>query len=169
MVARTFILFSITAIILAGFVWLAPLNMVLKARGYSPEQITAMKTAVEPQPGPATTPAPAEQTEARTDAPADSSSDAQKTTASAATDATTQQQPQKAEQTTVPTPPPRQFVSTSTVNVRAGQGTDNATVGQLKPRTVVTVVAEPSGDWMKVKAGEVTGWVYRPLFERRAK
>lgn len=167
MVARTLILFTLTALILIAFVWLAPLDVMLKARGYSPEQITAMKTAAEPQPGP---PCPAGENNSPTTG-TDTQTSPENTQAGrresqpAEPENTDTNTVAKAEETGNAAPPPRKFVSTATINVRAGQGTDTDVVGQLEPRTVVTVVEEPSGKWMKIKTDSVTGWVYKPLFE----
>ncbi len=166
MVARTLFLIAITALVLVGFIWLAPLDVVLSARSYTPEQIATVKQAIAL----ADTPAASGNAKPTTaNEPASTPAAAEPETA-----ANNQQEVAAPDQTTTPaTPaatqpaPARKFVATDTINVRAGQGTDTDVVGQLEPKTVVTVLQDPEGDWMQIEAEAITGWVYKPLFERQ--
>ena len=59
----------------------------------------------------------------------------------------------------------RELVATSNVNLRAGQGTEYGKYGKIKRGETVTVVDDPGGDWVRVEAGKLRGWAYRPLFK----
>lgn len=185
MVLRTIFLIAVTALVIAGFVFMAPLDVLLSARGYTPDQIATVKQAVAPDtdagdtsntlPGStnSASDAPANVT-SNTDSPAPEPLAATGSQDSAtATDSKpnigTQKQPASdaTQPQEVPAPTERKFVSTDTINVRAGQGTDTEVVGQFGPGTIVTVLEDPEGDWMKVEGDSTTGWVYKPLFERQ--
>ncbi len=155
----------ITPVILAvlatlGFLWFEPLGLVLGARGYSAQDITAMKAATEPQPD-----VPCLQASPAQNVPQGNNTETRLPRAEQAPET---ELPATAPEPENPSPPPaRKIIATATVNMRAGQGTDTAVVGQIKPQEVVTVVADPEGDWLKVQAASATGWVYRPLFDKR--
>lgn len=52
------------------------------------------------------------------------------------------------------------YVSVSSLNVRSGPGTDNPVVGMLKLNQVVkAVIQNDQEDWMKITAGEISGYV----------
>lgn len=164
MSARVIAPILLAAITAIAFLWLAPLDMILGVRGYSTQDVQAMKAATQPQPD-----VPCEQGASNTPGQQTSSRDESD---SYAGDLDTDDAPAvvaKAQDEAVePAPPPaRKIIATATVNVRAGQGTNYQVVGQFKPQEVVTVVEDPEGDWLKVQGDSVTGWVYRPLFDRR--
>ena len=177
MVARTLFLIAVTAAVIISFVWLVPLDVVLNARGYSPEQIATVKQMRSPQAAAigvagsvneaqtpqAGQPQSSPQAPAQTKSSENTASEKQaQTNAPVAATAEPNTDDNAAKTKAAPT---RQFVATDTINVRAGQGTDTDVVGQFGPRTVVTVLQDPDGDWMKVEANNVSGWVYKPLFE----
>lgn len=166
MVARTLILIFVTALVLIGFVFMAPLEVVLKARGYTPEQISQVKALQNPTDVTTNAITKPDEPEAGPEPKASKSDDqtaalAVSNSQEAGNTAAREAQPE----TPAAPPQPRQFVATDTINVRAGQGTDTDVVGQLAPKTLVTVLDNPDGDWMKVQASDVSGWVYKPLFE----
>lgn len=176
MVARTLILIIITALVLVGFVFLAPLDVLLRARGYTPEQITTVKQAFAPPvstairadaPAPPVVNSEPEQPAAATTKPITQEQSA----ATTPEDVKVADENKLAEQAPAPVPaepaPARQFVATDTINVRSGQGTDTDVVGQLEPKTLVTVLQDPAGDWMQVESDSLSGWVYKPLFEAK--
>jgi len=177
MVARTIILIIVTALVLVGFIFLAPLDVILKARGYTPTQIATVKEAFAPEktaPGTAnaalgaSSPTQAASNK-NTGNKLEDKPQSKEPLPKAAPDssANNASKPAALEPQPEPAPAPaRKFVATDTINVRAGQGTDTSVVGKLEPKSVVEVLEDPDGDWMKVTSGSVTGWVYKPLFER---
>lgn len=49
-------------------------------------------------------------------------------------------------------------VTTATLNMRSGPGTNNSIVGKFNQGAKFTVLSQ-SGDWLKVQSGNTTGWV----------
>ena len=56
-------------------------------------------------------------------------------------------------------------VTTDNVNVRSGPGTDYEVIGQVHQNTKITIIDE-LGDWYKVKASNVEGWVTKEFVQR---
>lgn len=79
--------------------------------------------------------------------------------------------------TVAPTPIPTEPTATPQVlrvavdrlNLRAGPGTDQAVVATLERAAEVRLLGETSGSgeetWVKVRAGDVEGWIYRAFLE----
>ena len=155
---------AITVLIAAAVTWLLPLDIILGARGYSAQESAAMHAATQPQPDVPCTP---EDSQTNENSQANVGNESSSAPDYAAEPPVTTQASSATEPKESTSPPARKIVATSTVNVRAGQGTNFDIVGQFKPQEVVTVVEDPDGDWLKVKGDSVSGWVYRPLFERR--
>ncbi len=55
-------------------------------------------------------------------------------------------------------------VTTDNVNVRSGPGTDYEVIGQVHQNTKITIIDE-LGDWYKVKASNVEGWVTKEFVQ----
>lgn len=157
--ARILSFILVTALIFLAVIWLVPLNWVLTARGYSSQEIIAMQATNQPQPDPVCEPRAAQQSasDGADYSPSgyDLSGDPQALDSAPETAAASKPAPA------------HKIVATAIVNVREGAGTDTPVVGQFQPQEVVTVVEDPDGDWLKVKGDRVTGWVYRPLFDKR--
>lgn len=165
----TRVILPIVLALLVAFaaLWLAPLSLVLAVRGYSPQDVIAMTASTQPQPDIVCEP----------DEPADSETTNTKSSAANAQNIpTTPQRTQSAPSTDAPKtqetsaqdkPTQPKMVATATVNVRAGQSTDTDVVGQIEPQEEVTVLEDPAGEWLKVEGKTTSGWVYRPLLEKR--
>lgn len=169
--ARILSFIFIAVVIAVAVVWLVPLDTVLSARGFSAQEIIAMKSVNEPQPDAPCLEAGGSQTEdtgAGQDLAQSYSGEYNpNATPPPQTQASPERAPNPAPEPDPAPPPARKIVATATVNVRAGAGTNFNVVGQFNPREVVTVVEDPDGDWLKVKGDAVTGWVYRPLFDKK--
>lgn len=183
MVARALIIVLVNAAFLIGVLWYMPIEGLLSARGYTPEQIEALKstgpeapTPIPPPgmmrqsgdtPGAESTPAPAESAPAEAKpVPAESVTAPQPAQASRpeGEPATAQTAPAKPAEKAEPAPP-QQLTATATINVRAGKSTQHRVVGQVESGDVVTVIEDPGGDWIRIEHGPTRGWAYRPLFE----
>lgn len=165
MLARVFIIIVVNAAFFAAVLWLVPIEGLLSARGYTSDQIAALQAAStdEPESGTATTvpqtgPSPADSKQLPTQNLADQAA----SPAAAARDSQTGSATNGAATDAAPL---SRLAATDTVNVRAGQGTNHAVVGQVSPGDVVTVLKDPGGDWVLIQHGELRGWTYRPLFE----
>lgn len=173
MLARVLIIVAVNAAFFVAVLWYVPVEGILAARGYTPAQISALKTAGESEtdkapadnqasgtpPGDDTAQATAQQ------APENGEQDSQ---APQQTQARTATDDGNGESTDQSARPPR-LVATDTINVRAGQGTDHDVVGQVSSGEIVTVLDNPGGDWIRIERDDLRGWAYRPLFEAQEK
>lgn len=149
MLARVVIIVIVNAAFFAAVLWLIPIENILTARGYTPTQVAALQAA----PATKATASQADKTGDNESAPV-----ADKSTSTNV--ATSKDTP-----SVVPAQIPR-LVATAAVNVRTGQSTDTAIVGQIAQGDVVEVLQTPGGDWVQIRRGELTGWVYRPLLKK---
>lgn len=60
---------------------------------------------------------------------------------------------------------PQELVAKTTINLREQGDKQAAVIGKLAPGEHVSVVAAPTGDWVKVKNGDKQGWVFRSLLK----
>jgi SH3 domain-containing protein len=63
-----------------------------------------------------------------------------------------------------PAPQPSYTVSADAANIRKGPAAAEPVVGKA-PRGTVLPASVVRGDWVKVRHGQITGWVYRPLLK----
>lgn len=168
MVARVIYLIVLNAAFLIALIWYLPIANLLDVRGYDPEQIAAVEEVLAQGPG---EPRPEDTPDARRtrDSAAPENGDGARTAPGPASEDAELPEPDSAEPGEVPedasSEPPQELVATDVINVRAGRGTDTEIIGQLSSGTVVEVVANPDGDWIKIDHDTGTGWVYRPLFK----
>lgn len=166
----TRVILPIVLALLVAFaaLWLAPLSLVLAVRGYSPQDVIAMTASTQPQPDIVCE--PDESADRETTNPNSSPASVQNIPATPQRPeqpAPSTDEPKTQDAPTQDEPTQPKMVATATVNVRAGQGTDTDVVGQIDPGQEVTVLEDPSGDWLKVEGKTTRGWVYRPLLEKR--
>lgn len=64
------------------------------------------------------------------------------------------------------TQPNKAYTTSHTVNLRAGPGTGYRAVGTVHPGETVTLSGHSKGQWMHVKHGRQSGWVYKKLFKK---
>lgn len=162
MLARVLIIVIVNAAFFAAVLWLIPVESILAARGYTPTQIAKLETFLASENAPAqpadTQPTPGAKPNNKNGdtTMAERASSAHTAKAGATGGQARSRQPESE---------PR-LVATATVNVRAGQSTNDAVIGQVTKGDTVTVVKDFGGDWIKIRDGGLTGWAYRPLFEQ---
>lgn len=166
----TRVILPIVLALLVAFaaLWLAPLSLVLAVRGYSPQDVIAMTASTQPQPDIVCEPdEPADSETTNTDPPTASAQSIPAIPQRTEQPAPSTDEPKTQEEPAQDEPTQPKMVATATVNVRAGKGTDTDVVGKIDPGEEVTVLENPAGDWLKVESKTTSGWVYRPLLEKR--
>jgi len=159
MVARTLFILVSNAVFLIAVVWLVPIEGFLSARGYSSAQIAAMQAAIKPSDGAPHAVTREPETTGRTANGGDG--------APSSRPAQGEPRARQAEQAAIPAKPePQRLVATDRINVRAGAATSEPVIAQVRQGDSVVVIDDPGGDWVRIRHGEMRGWVYRPLFRR---
>lgn len=161
MIPRILIVVIANAIFLAAVFFYVPVDGLLQARGFTKTQISALHATQSTDTDIADASQPTTQ-----DRAAKQTQSGKPTVKAKHTDThpkTTQTKPatRQAKQ-----PEAQKMVATDTINVRAGQSTNNRVVGQVHKGDVVTVVKDPGGQWIRIHNASVTGWAYRPLFKK---
>lgn len=161
MLTRVLIIVVVNAAFLIAVLWYVPIEGILAARGYTPAQIAALKSAAKPDKagtaGTTTAPPPGKTRAGKPSGLArpDTQAGGDAQAAAAGPDNAASGQASQ---------PPR-LVATATINIRAGRGTNHPVVGQVSSGDVVIVLNNPGGDWVRIQHGELRGWGYRPLFK----
>lgn len=177
MIGRVIFVILINVALAVAFIWYMPIAPILEERGFTEQQIETLlaartadreaKKAAElgfAPTGPVI-PAGAPKSETQDRSQAEPGPQAQPPT-SAPVPVPADRPPPAA-----PAAPSRQIqtqpdrVATADVNIRTGQGTDNEAIGQVPEGTVVTLLGDPGGEWIRIRYQGVEGWVYAPLFE----
>lgn len=172
MLARVLIIVVVNTAFLAAVLWWLPIEGILTARGYTPAQIATLQSAAEAD-QPAATRGGAMTPSATDGADAAGATEGQaqpapiEEAASNGGDAAPTASASDAENgQTAPAPKePPKLVATATINVRTGPGTNHSAIGEVTNGDIVIVLDNPGGEWVRIKRGDLRGWVYRPLFE----
>lgn len=172
MVGRVIFVVAISAAVLIAVIWYLPVQSLLQARGYTPEQIAAAQQALHANTPTTTSPDDAARPPAGDGAdtedgvtPAMPGDDSETPEENEASEVDARETEAAAEPTTPAQPaPPQGLVATDVVNVRDDRGTEHEIIGQVEAGATVDVVTDPEGDWVEVEYDGNRGWVYRPLF-----